>query len=98
MFDQAGQRSPGRYAAIPGFLLRNAADLADEHLAVEVKERFQHLPLGAGGDPLIGGKRRIRLRSRHGTTVAVGARQRPASAIWGRRSGRADYPAQSGLP
>jgi hypothetical protein len=30
------------------FLLRDAGDLSGEHLAVEVKERFEHLPFGAG--------------------------------------------------
>jgi hypothetical protein len=32
--------SQARHAAILGFLLRDAGDLADEHLAVEVEERF----------------------------------------------------------
>jgi len=80
-------------------LLRNAGDLADQHLAVEVEERFKHLPLGAGGDQLVGGKGRIRLRTRHGITVATGAPAKaPASAylataIWTRRSSRTERPA-----
>ena len=50
VLDQACQCRLRRHTAQPRLLLRDAGDLADEHFAVEVEERLEHLPLGPRGD------------------------------------------------
>lgn len=58
---------------MPGLLLRDAADLTDQHLAVKIEECLKHVTLAAGADGLVGVQRRIRLRNSHAATVIAGS-------------------------
>jgi hypothetical protein len=58
VFHQPAEGRLGRDVPLADLLIRQVGQLALQDVPVQIQEDLQHLPLVAGADQLIGGKRR----------------------------------------
>src|SRR5215469_16090186 len=71
VLDQAAERGFRRHAPTAGFALRDAVQLADKHLAVEIKEGLKDRAFAARANGLVGSRRG---GTRHGDTVIASSK------------------------